>query len=145
MPRKERDYHAEYVAAKQRATARGYKSEREYKKVRKELGLPRNVSLVPKRVLDMNTDQTTLQTAHSWRMRREAKEWSDRHSLRESSRYKPNMTDAQVERYHNAYVRDITQVSPDKIERARRKLQALHDYLVPDYLSEQEWEGKYPK
>lgn len=120
--RKPRDYKAEYAATVARARAAGYKSEREYKKVRRELNLPPRTMPVPKRVLELNP---------LTRIRRENQAWSDAHSLRSNSKYHREFTDDQAERYHRAFVEDI----PDTPE----KLKRIHDFEVPFLMSELEW------
>lgn len=123
MARKTRDYKAEYAAAKRRATRAGYKSEREYKRVRKELALPPRTMPVPKRILEANPITA---------LRRQSQAWSDAHSKRKNSRYRPSMPDAQVVKYHAAFVEaDISDAA--KVARIKR-------YLVPDLMTEDEYD-----
>lgn len=131
MARKKRDYKAEYAAAKRRATQAGYKSEREYKTARKTLGVPRNASPIPKRLYTQSTSYKRVQS----------KAWSKAHSNRHTSSYRDIMTDDQVDRYWAAYVEDFDESGKaGKREKQRR----IHDYLVPDILTETEWKGTYP-
>ena len=120
MARKPRDYKAEYATAKRHATRAGYKSEREYKRVRKELNLPPRTSPVPKRVLELNPIT---------RLRRESQKWSDEHSHRYNSRYRKTMTDAEVEAYHAAFPGqyDIP-LDGEALDREVRR--RIHHYLV---------------
>ena len=118
MARKPRDHAAEYAAAKRRATRAGYKSEREYKKVRKELNLPPRTMPVPKRVLELNPVT---------RLRRESQKWSDEHSHRYNSRYRKTLTDAEVEAYHAAFVEPLA-LAGEQLDREKRK--RIHHYLV---------------
>lgn len=122
MARKQRDYKAEYAAAKQRAARAGYKSEREYKQVRRELNLPRRASPVPKRILATNPILAR---------RRESQRWSDRHSHKDRSRYSRTFTDAEVERYWRAYVEEDIR-DPEKSARIKA-------WLVPKWMTDDEY------
>lgn len=139
MARK-RDYKAEYARRKRLATQSGYKSVREYRKVRKELKIPRNASPVPRQVLSINTDKTVLQSAHMRGLRAACKRWSDAHSRRRNSRYRDTFTDSQVERYYAAFVEKIdygTQRKTDFVKRMRIK-----KFLMPEILAtEAEWKA----
>lgn len=128
MARKARDHKAEYAAAKRRATRAGYQSQREYKRVRKELNLPPRAMPVPKRVLELNPIT---------RLRRESQQWSDEHSHRYNSRYRKTLTDDQVERYHAAFVEDIP-LEGERLDREKRR--RIHRYLVPDLVKPIEWD-----
>ena|SRR6266540_3888185 len=127
MARKARDYKAEYRAAKLRATRAGYKSEREYKRVRRELALPPRTMPVPKRILETNPIVAR---------RRESQRWSDAHSHKDTSRYSPSLTDRQAELYHAAYVAPYGKRMSDA-----KRLDLIHDYLVPDWMSQDEWDA----
>lgn len=145
MARKARDYKAEYARSKARAKAAGYQSEREYKAVRKSLKLPRNAAPVPRRILEtekpLAVSRAKVEARHMQRLRRESKRWSDTRSRVPSTKYNPRLTDDQVERYHRAFVEKIdTRTKRGKAEKLRR----LRDFMVPDFLGEAEWEGKYP-
>jgi len=122
VARKPRNYAAEYAARKRRATELGYKSEREYKGARKRAEITRRELPPPKETL----------------LRREAKRWSDEHSLRRNSRYSDTLTVEQVERYHRAFVERL----PKRNARtdSREKMRRIRDYLVPDFLDEKEWD-----
>jgi len=139
VARKQRDYKAEYAAAKARATRAGYKSEREYKRVRKELKLPPRTSPVPKRIVENVKPGITADMSQ---MRRECQRWSDGHSRVDNSKYRPTMTNDQVRRYHKAFVEKPK--GKTRKERSRNKYDAIHDYIVPDLMDEQEWERGYP-
>lgn len=145
MARKKRDYKAEYAAAKRRAQSAGYKSEREYKAVRKALGTPRNAAPAPRRIIAAAAPETLNSAAANARsmasLRREAKAWSDRHSVRSTSRYTSRMTDEQVIRYHHAYVERIDGLSRRSYQREKRA--RIHDFLVPDFISDKEWKSTY--
>ncbi len=147
MARKPRNYKAEYAAAKQRATRAGYKSERQYKAVRKSLALPPRTSPIPRKVLERERGTNAVPVASAAaralsRKRHEAKAWSDRHSRVERSKYHPRMSDPQVERYWRAYV-DKNIEGNNRLERKREKNQRLYEFLVPDYMTEEEWEQFY--
>jgi len=130
MARK-RDHKAEYAAAKRRAKAAGYKSQREYKTVRKTLSLPPRAMPVPKPIYE---------TSYPWK-RAESKRWSKEHSRRYTSKYRDSLTDEQVEMYWRAYVEEFDESG--KVG-ATAKRKRIHDYLVPDIISEREWRGDYP-
>ena len=123
MARKPRDHAAEYAAAKRRATRAGYTSQREYKKVRKELNLPPRTMPVPKRVLELNPIT---------RLRRESQKWSDEHSHRYNSRYRKTLTDAEVEAYHAAFPgqADLIAAGLDGEQLDREIRRRIHHYLV---------------
>ncbi len=146
MARKPRDYKAEYAAAKRRATASGYKSEREYKQVRKALKLPRTAQPAPRRILEKTAPRKLARATNAPKVasqrRREAREWSDKHSHRPHSRYSPKMSDRQVALYHKAFVEPLPPelYYSDQREWERRKLARIKDYLVPDLLpTEDDW------
>lgn len=118
MARKPRDHKAEYQRRKQLAQQRGFKSVRQYKRVRKELTLPRTSSVSMKAI------------------RREGVEWSASHSRKASSRYRMDFTDAEAVDYYQAYVLE----KGDK----NAKLKRLHKYLVGNGLvTEDEWVESY--
>lgn len=146
MARKRRDYKAEYRASKERATRAGYSGVSEYRAVRKALRLPPRTSPIPKRILESESPgfsvSATSISAHIAHLRREDKKWSDAHSRVPNSRYSPNFTPDQVERYYAAYVDDDIP-GRNRKERAREKLRRLHDFLVPDFITEDEWKQKY--
>lgn len=142
MARKKRDYKTEYAAAKRRAQAAGYKSQREYKAVRKSLSLPPRTSPVPKRVIEsQRVGVTSAANDYSRRMsrlRREARSWSDKHSHIARSRYTPSMSDEQVSDYHNAYVERPTGLSRRKA--ALEKRRRIHHYLSRWFNLTPEWD-----
>ena len=143
MPRRQRDYAAEYRRAKERATRAGYQSERQYKRARKALDLPRNAPIIPVGIAAPKAAPAEpAYAAEMRRLRREAKRWSDRHSRVGNSRYRPSMTDDQVRRYHRAFV-EPPPGSPRGKPYKRAKLARIRDYLVPDILDDREWDGKY--
>jgi len=111
MPRKQRDYKAEYQRSKERARAEGYRSPYERKvqrrKLRESLG-----SLV-------NRDSTALA-------------WSTLHSRRDVSAYDPDddWSEARKSDYYNTYV---------AIPNRGRKAKNIYKYLrrwEPDYADE---------
>lgn len=144
MARRKRDYKAEYAASKRRATNAGYKSEREYRRVRKQLNLPPRTSPVPKRIIRnvrpeaINSGRTSSELS---RLRREAKQWSDTHSLRKTSKYRDSMSDEEVRRYHRAFVQPVNEGS--RRERARERRRRIQEWLVPDFMDYDEWASKY--
>lgn len=148
MARKQRDYKAEYAAAKKRATAAGYKSQREYKTARKALRTPRNVSPVPRTVAERSLraegglTQARAEQARIRRLRLESRDWSRKHSKVNTSSYSPSMSDDRVEAYHVAYVAEPPGDDRDAREEAR--LEWLHDYLVPNFYTEEQWQELYP-
>src|SRR5688572_10698482 len=98
MARRNRDYAKEYAAAKKRANAAGYKSQREYKQARKRLGVKgARVSPVPKRVA------SSIISAGADRDTR-ARQWSNRHSKVTESRWSDTFNETQREAYFNTYV-----------------------------------------
>lgn len=139
MPRKQRDYKAEYQARKRKATQLGYTSEREYKRARKALATPRRQNPLPK--AQALAISPTLSIPIS-RIRRASQRWSDAHSRVINSQYDPSMTDDQARRYWRAFVEDIPGVGKSK-SRQKEKRNRIHDYLVPDIMDEKEWTGKY--
>lgn len=128
MPRKQRDYKAEYSARKTRAKAAGYSGVSEYSRARK--GLPRGVSPLPKSAL-------TYQQSPE---RRKAYSWSKAHSRNARSRYSASMSDQQVEAYLAAFEPAWGHTKRSRAER----LEALHDYLMEyDDVDESDWEESY--
>lgn len=150
MARKPRDYKAEYARTKARIKAAGFKSEREYKRVRKELGLPRTAAPAPRRILAASAPEK-LQAASKpsatskeiSRLRRECAAWSKKHSRKKRSEYRPSLTDDQVRRYHHAYVEELPKLS--RRQRNREKRARLYDYLVPDWMTDEEWKQFYER
>lgn len=120
MARKPRDHKAEYAARKRKAQALGYSSVRKYRKTRKELELsPREPT--PSRDIA--------------RIRRESKEWSDKHSLRRISKYKPEMPDDGVIGYHRAFV---LHPYDDDTPRKRRRMKEYYTKWLG--FTESEWD-----
>lgn len=115
---RQRDHRAEYLRRKELAAKRGFSSVRKYKRVRKELSLPRT-SVVSMRVI-----------------RRQGVEWSASHSRVANSRYRMDFTDAEAISYYQAYVIN----KGDK----NQKMKRLHKYLVGnDLVTEDEWLQNY--
>jgi len=138
---RQRDHKAEYQRQKQRATKSGYKSVRQYKRVKSELvkegKLPsRNVSLIPERIYRSGTNIK----------RRQASNWSKKHSHVRNSRYQKNFTNSQVEAYWQAFVRPPGE-GETRLDRKFRseKRRRVYDYLVGQgIISEQQWrDGNY--
>jgi hypothetical protein len=136
VARKRRDYRAEYQARKQRATAAGYESVRQYGKVRKELNLPPRSSPVPKRIYLSGTQLK----------RQQAERWSRAHSHVKRSRYKASFTNTELEAYWQAFVRP-PEPGETRLDRKFRtaKRKRVHDYLVGQgIITEQQWrDGNY--
>lgn len=141
MARKKRDYKAEYAARKRNATRAGYKSVREYSRVRKEFNLPRGTAPVPRRIAErIQPNVSAPKVSRAQRLRNEARAWSRKHSHRHTSRYRPSMTDEEVEKYHHTFVEWI---EGSRKEVGREKRRRIRDYLVPDHMDYDEWASKY--
>lgn len=142
MARRQRDHKAEYAARKAKARSLGYSSERDYKRARKELGISRRTPTPPKvqAIATLSAGRST--NANMRRLRRESREWSKAHSHMANSKYRPDMTDEQVIRYHKAFVEPLP-LGLSRRGKAKEKRQRIHDYLVPDIMDEAEWTGKY--
>lgn len=125
--RRRRDYAAEYAARKRRAKAAGYRSEREYKQVRKALKTPRNASPISKPIAQVTGRSQLEDAADIRRMRRESAAWSRKHSKRDTSQYVKSMSDENVRRYWAATAGAGKYTGPG----AQRKIVELwKDYLV---------------
>lgn len=139
MPRKQRDYAAEYAAAKRRATAKGYKSEREYKAVSKATGgkAPDRRALSEEFIADAKKERSAIS-----KLRKEAREWSTKRSHVDTSRYSSRMTDAQARAYHDAFVN-----RPEGDRRSKKykaeKLRRMRKYLVPQLMTGAEFDERY--
>jgi hypothetical protein len=107
MARK-RNYKKEYAASKRKAKSAGYKSVRQYSKVRKSLAIPRNASPVPRRVLDRQRPRfiETLDAGipNLDGMIAASQFWSDHHSHEDTSRFNPDWSAVRILDYHHAYV-----------------------------------------
>ena len=148
MARKQRDYKAEYRRSKERAQASGYKSEREYKAVRKALGTPRGAMPAPRRVMAaaaperLNAAQAEARAIAA--KRRAAASWSKKHSHVGTSAYTKRMTDSEVEAYYRAYLEPLTGLSKKTARDEKRR--RIKEYMVSQGLmTPSEWEEKYPK
>ncbi len=129
MATRKRDYKREYQAAKRRAAAAGYDSPRQYKAARKRLGVHGGrVSPVPKRVAEQ------IISAGSTRDDA-ARAWSRRHSKVKESKWSESFDESQRDAYFNVYVKR------SKNRAAWKKWQ--HDYLVPEFYSEEEYNERY--
>lgn len=118
MAKRQRDHRAEYLRRKEIANKSGFGSVRKYKRVRKELALPRT---------------TRVSTTG---IRKQSVFWSAGHSRTPNSRYSPDFTDEQALSYYQAYVIK----SSDENAKKRR----LHKYLVGNGLvTEDEWKANY--
>ena len=142
-----RNYKAEYAAVKERARKAGYPSVRAYKKARKDSGLTgiRNVTPLHRRTYETiypGGVQESERKQRIQRMREESERWSNHHSHSKRSIYRRNMTDAQVEKYYAAYVKSSDQ-GLSRREKQKQRLDWMHDYLVPDFMDEEEWEQTY--
>lgn len=132
MARKPRDNKAAYARRKARAQARGYKSPYEEYKVRKALGMnSREFSrtTTPSKGFLPDWAIDVVSGSRMARLRREAKEWSDKHSHVKASKYYGTFSNKRVEEYHKAYVQ-----RPDpKLSRRKRaiaKRVGIYEYLV---------------
>lgn len=136
MAKRVRDYKAEYATAKRRAKQAGYKSQREYKRARKALQLPRNVSPVPRRVIE-RIDPGVLIPEGTKAIRTGNARWSNKHSRVPNSKWNPKWDDTRARAYHLAFVLE-SKHGPEKLSR-------LYDYLVALYamVTESEWEQNY--
>jgi hypothetical protein len=143
MAKKPRDYKAEYRRTKERIRAKGYESEREYKRIRKELSLPKRAPAPDKSELQRERPSLFAQRERSIlpRLRRESKAWSNAHSHTGSSRYSDSMSDDEVRRYHRAFVERIETGS--RRGKAREKRRRIREWIVPAFLDQQEWEQNY--
>jgi hypothetical protein len=120
MAKRQRDHRAEYLRRKEIAAKSGFGSVRKYKRVRKELSLPRSLPVSIRKI------------------RRDGLEWSASHSRVANSRFKMDFSDADAIAYYKAYV--TKPVNDSKT----RKLSRLHDYLVGnDLVTEDEWLQNY--
>lgn len=111
MARKPRDYKAEYAAAKRRATAAGFESERDYKE---------NF------------------------IRAQCAAWSDLHSHTPRSEYDEEWELERVRRYYRTFVDQRGYRAMSKKARAKEKRRRLKEWLVPDFMTETEWQQNYP-
>lgn len=125
MAKRIRDHKAEYRARKARATELGYKSVREARRSRKETTTSRIQRTIP---------------ASEYRLRKEAKEWSDKHSRVKNSRYRADTTLDQLNRYLDAFVRPDGFNYSDRVMDFRKR-QRIRRYYVPFLMDESEWDG----
>jgi hypothetical protein len=142
MARK-RDHKAEYAARKAKAQKAGYSSVYEARKARKVLQLPRTRHTPPKRVVQRYNPSlmSTFETGMS-KLRREAAKWSNSHSRSDRSKYRDDMTNAEVRAYYRAYVEKPKGFSRRK--GAREKRRRIGEYIMNYYdVSEAEWSQKY--
>jgi len=131
MARKRRDYRAEYARRKAAAKAKGYSGPREEYRARKALGFTkafRRSPTLPKAELPDFAIARLSTDSEMSRLRREAKEWSAGHSWVKASRYRGNMSNAQVRAYHHAYVERVTVGS--RRGRAKEKRLRIYEYLT---------------
>lgn len=144
MARKPRDYKKEYAQAKQKATAAGYKSQREYKRVRRELTLPTKASPIPKRILQNTSPEviSNIDRSNITRLRNESRKWSKAHSKSTRSKFRAGMTDAEIIAYHTSFVERASE-DLSRRKRAARRRKHLHKWLVPQFMGQDEWDEKY--
>lgn len=142
MPRKSRDYKAEYARAKARAKAAGFKSEREYKRARKGLSVPRAASPVKRLIPASELARADAKAKDIAKIRREARRWSATHSHVTNSQYVNRMTDAQVIAYHRAYVEGNKLAGPGAGKAWHNRLK---EYMVDEMglMDEEEFENLY--
>jgi hypothetical protein len=119
VPKRQRDYKAEYRRSKEIARERGFRSQREYKKARKELSLPRRAQVSRNSKRDAN------------------KQWSKDHSRLPTSKWSSRFSDKRNDLYYQAFVKQY--------DNRADKLDALYAYLVDEYdlVSEDEWAQNY--
>lgn len=144
MPRKVRDYKAEYARRKAAAVKRGYTSPRQEYKVRRTLNLPRTRRSPARRAAEryLPDIKDIIAPGELGRLRRESAAWSKTHSRNNKSAYDPDMTGEQVRAYHNAFVKKPVGGSRRKNAKAKR---ARIKAYVMEYtgMSEEEWSEKY--
>ena len=148
MPRK-RDYKAEYQRRKQKAQQAGYKSERELKRARALQARKRSAAVIPKDVFRRRAPDLFQTFEHGRRdplyeKRRAAAQWSRDHSRQTHTKYKATMSNDALEKYWRAFVEPLNRFSGvGKRNRKQRKIERLHDYMVPLVMSEEEWQERY--
>lgn len=144
MAARKRDHKAEYQRRKQLAQAKGYAGVRDYKRTRKQLGLKIRDTAPPKtKAQTLIKRLVSGRTSEIARLRAEARKWSSKHSHGHTSKYRTDMTDAEVRAYHRAYV----EYNPDGLSRrkaARDKRRRIGKYVADWHdMEPNEWEQKY--
>jgi hypothetical protein len=142
MAGRNRDYKAEYAAAKRRAKSAGYQSEREYKAVRKALGIGRRDPIIPRTIANpTRVESAPAEARRISKVRRDNRRWSQKHSRKTSTEYNPRVTDAQAEAYHAAWVEPVDESGKQGRDVKRR---VMKDYLVGyDIIDADEWAQIY--
>lgn len=138
-----RNYAKEKAGLRARVKASGAKSEREYRALRRAANVKRTeraptVAQIPKSVLAA----AKRKALSIERLRKESRDWSNKHSQKPASKYSSRLKPDQVEKYYAAFVENWQHIGPGS---HARFLNSLQDYLVPDFMAEDEWEGIYTK
>jgi len=144
MAKRFRDHRAEYARQKAKAQAAEYRSQREYKRARKAAGITRRDPVPPKSSLPERIQSSIVRETDITRMKRESRRWSNKSSWVEHSKFNPDndWTEDQIRRYHQAYLVPIPK-GLSRREKKAWKLDQMHDFLVPDFMTEEQWKQLY--
>ena len=138
-----RDYRLEEQRRNAKARELGFTSRAQMRRaLRQGTWTPVRASSSPRsRIVGSATPPPTRPEINTLaKLRRESREWSNKHSRVPTSRYNPDMTAAQVRAYHAAYVDDDT-----RAYRIENGLDSLRAYLVDEmgYYTDDEFDDRY--
>ena len=137
-----RDYRAEEARRNARARALGFSSRAQMRTALAQGWQPQRAS--NRKIVAPPEGEITRPVARGLkgmrRIRTESKFWSDRHSRKPTSKYRPDMSDSQAAAYHAAYVDPETNV-----RRVENDLVSLRFYLVDvmEYYTDTEFDDRY--
>jgi hypothetical protein len=103
MPRKQRDYRAEYQRRKSLAQSRGYSGPYQQSKARKILKLPRDFAPIQRKDLPKSTLDRLLRT-DIHKVGEQSLSWANEHSHMKETKYPSHGSDEQKRRFKEAFV-----------------------------------------
>lgn len=128
MPRKQRDYRAEYARRRARSQSKGYKNPFQERKARKLLGLPRDFPTPHRKYFPDNKLDRLLRT-DIHRIGQESIKWANEHSHRPETKFPSHGSDEQKRRFKEAFV----DKQPKGRKGSKQKQTLIYDYLDDYY------------
>lgn len=144
VARRPRDYHAEEQRRNELAKARGLRNRYELRK-KKDRGEIPKVSRVKRTPADIARAAGFPTYSRYRKARRDAAQWSDRHSLKDVSRYSSTMDAKTFRAYYDAFVNKEPGTSFQTLGKGQRTTESIRHYFVDviGYFTAEEYDERY--
>jgi hypothetical protein len=144
VARRPRDYRREEQRRNELAKARGLRNRYELRK-KKDLGEIPKASRVKRTPADIARDAGFPSYSRYRKARRDAAEWSRRHSLKDVSKYTPTMDATTFRAYYDAFVNKEPGTSFQTLTKGQRTTPAIRHFFVDviRYFTAEEYDERY--